>query len=174
MWPCLCFCTPSWKDEFAAVIYIYEFMPFGPVWNDGSFSCNKTRWCWIYNHPHQLPPFSPSPPSSSVSPHSACLNLLNMDGTEEKREGRRCRGGTFLSPRLPLSPVSHLRRCGTGINGIQEHGEMAAGTMYLCVCKLHGCSRWNSEYSPPRVSICENTHADTQKWWSVNEWGWSA
>lgn len=123
-------------------------------------------------------PLSPHlhlPLPSLLIPHaSTCWIWMELKGWKEKREGRRCRGGTFLSSRLPLSPVSHLRRCGTGINGIQEHGEMAAGTMYLCVCKLHGCSRWNSEYSPPRVSICENTHADTQKWWSVNEWGWSA
>lgn len=31
IWPFMCLCTASRKDEFAAVIYIYEFMPFGPV-----------------------------------------------------------------------------------------------------------------------------------------------
>lgn len=35
---------------------------------------------------------------------------------------------------LLLSPVSHLRRCGTRINGIQQHGEIAAGSMCVCVC----------------------------------------
>lgn len=76
---------------------------------------------------------------SSLSLDSSCLDLLNMDGGgerwEERREGTTMQGGkrTFPSLRLLLSPVSHLKRCGKGINGIHEHGEIAAGTMCLCI-----------------------------------------
>ncbi len=148
IWPCLCLCTASWKDEFAAVIYIYEFMPFGPVWNDGSFLRNKKSWCWIYNHPHQLALLLPLP-------ILLLFSLLHMPGSAEygwrdgkRREGRRCRERererTFLSLRLLLSPVSHLRRCGTRINDIQLHGEIAAGSVCLstcvCVCADYMCA----------------------------------
>lgn len=82
---------------------------------------------------------------------------MELKGWKEKREGRRCRGGTFLSPRLPLSPVSHLRRCGTGINGIQEHGEMAAGTM----CASYMGAAGESQSIVPRESQSVKIHMQT-------------
>lgn len=162
MWPCLRLCTASWKDEFAAVIYIYEFMPFGPVWNDGSFPRSKRSWCWIYNRPRQPPPLSPqsASSSSSLSPYSTCLDLLNMDGgggmgRREKRER------TFLSLRWLLSPVSHLRKCGTGINGIQEPGEIAAGGVCLPPRASYMCAAGEVQDLDPWQSQSVYTH----RWW---------
>lgn len=71
-------------------------------------------------------PSSPSPPSSSsfFSPYCTCLAQLNMDGWRRRRNGSERTDWGFL-----LSPVSHLRRCGTGINGIQQLGGIAAGSV---------------------------------------------
>lgn len=81
------------------------------------------------------PPSTPSPPPPPPPPYCTCLDLLNMDGGMGSGERER----TFLSLRLLLSPVPHLRRCGTRINGIQQHGEIAAGSVCLSVCVQTTC-----------------------------------
>lgn len=72
----------------------------------------------------ELPPSHafPSPPSifSSLLFHVwICWIWMEVEGWEW--EGRWGRERIFLWLRLLRSPVSHLRRCGTRINGIQEH-----------------------------------------------------
>lgn len=114
------------------------------------------------------PSFNP-PPSLPLSPRS----LLHMPGwsaeygwrwrdggmggmATPRERGWRCgggvRGGVALSwLSLLLSPVSHLRRCGTRINGIQQHGEILAGSVCACVC-----SRWASGFTLCWISISQH------------------
>lgn len=145
------------KEEFAAVIYIYEFMPFGPVWNDGSFLRNKKSWCWIYNHPTPTPASSPFPPTTPLAPYCTRRALLNMDG--RWRDGRKREEDCSSDCGCLWHRFSHLRRCDIGINGIQQRGQMAAGSVCLeCVRANDMCAAGEVQDSVPRESQSVDMH----------------
>lgn len=132
-------------------------------------SCATRRAGAEFTIIHANLPCSPSPPSTP-SPRLLLLLLplpfFHMPGSAEYgwrwRDGKRrevCRDrgvrerwSVSLTEVFLLSPVSHLRRCGTGINGIQQHGEIAAGSVCYCVCMClcaHMYAASEVQYSAP-------------------------
>lgn len=108
-----------------------------------------------------------------LSPYSTCQDRSAEYGWRRghrKRDDKAKRGeGTIRSLTLLLSPQTRLRSCGTGINGIQLPGEMAAGSVWLWVFKLHVCSRWASKSKPSGISIrkCPHMLIQTRNGWTV-------
>lgn len=90
-------------------------------------SCATRRAAAEFTITHHIPP-----------PNLPAFSLFHMPGSAEygwrrghrKRDDKAKRGeGTIRSLTLLLSPQTRLRSCGTGINGIQLPGEMAAGSV---------------------------------------------
>ena len=110
--------------------------------------------------PLLLPP--PPPPPLLIAHAWICWIWMEAEGMGgiERDGGRETqRERMFLWLRLRLSPVSHLRRCGTRINGIQQHGEIAAGSVCLSV-RVHAAHVQQVRFriQPPWESQSVNAH----------------
>lgn len=120
-------------------------------------SCATRRAGAEFTISHTIPPSSPCPPSNPLPLLIAhawmiCWIWMEVEGCRGKVVMWKERFFFFVWLRMPLSPVSHLRRCGTRINGIQQCGGIASGYVWVCVCvyviKLHMCSCLASESNP--------------------------
>lgn len=104
-------------------------------------SCATRRAGAEFKITHTILHSSPSPPTNPP-PLIAHAWMICWIWMAEERAMAMQR--EFFWLRLLLSPVSYLRRCGTRINGIQQHGEIAAGSVCLivcvCVCSNYFCA----------------------------------